>query len=225
MDTSKAHGRTLERILSRTGSVGGSEGLMEKLVACSQTTDGGGDIMVYHNNRKLNQELGSPFTYRTHNKNFVGCETPWCFNLKWRPQSGMVYCGAELAVAVYILSENMDKHELLVSDSACFGSRGNLHSLVIDLVAGNLSHEKDTLRWFLPTIFSRMALSPDKVNSRKMVHLRDRYMGEYQDVEKVDFLEKILGDGRFFMHLYTTKPNISGFRFQETDVPQQEEGS
>ncbi|MED6210056.1 hypothetical protein PIB30_060505 [Stylosanthes scabra] len=140
--------------------------------------------------------LGSPFTYGTHKGYHVGVEMPWCFNLVWRPPGDMHFIGAELVVAAYIFSEDLkNTPEILVDDDHCKGNRNALCSLVpgeevmgdvIDLVAGKLSHEKDSLRWFLPTIFARMAIDPDGYDAATATvdYMRTRYMGYVKDVSK-----------------------------------------
>ncbi|MED6200251.1 hypothetical protein PIB30_083282 [Stylosanthes scabra] len=88
----------------------------------------------------------------------------------------------------------MSCSEKLVADEHCFGTREMLQSLVpgrvvkadvIDMVVGKMSHDKDLYRWFLPTIFSSMALTPDEVDYRIVDYMRGRYMGKFDEVLKV----------------------------------------
>ncbi|MED6123597.1 hypothetical protein PIB30_050568 [Stylosanthes scabra] len=81
----------------------------------------------------------------------------------------MVYCGAELVVAAYILSEDPDKQEKLVTHEHCMGTCEILQSLV----PGQVVKE------------DHMALTPDKIDSRMVDYIKDRYMGKYEDVLKV----------------------------------------
>ncbi|XLT26100.1 hypothetical protein HN873_057392 [Arachis hypogaea] len=134
---------------------------------------------------------GTPFTYRTHGHNHVAEEMPVCLSLHFRPLAGMNFLGAELAVAAYIFSRSLDISEVLVENEHSRGDRDTMLTLrpgqqlmedVINLTCSKLTHDADLPKWFLPTTFAQIALSPVNHSIDTYEFIRTRFMGFADDL-------------------------------------------
>ncbi|MED6160531.1 hypothetical protein PIB30_052248 [Stylosanthes scabra] len=134
------------------------------------------------------RQPGTPFAFWSHNRTeMVAEETPCALILLFRPPTGMRFVGTKLAVAAYIFATARDERERLVDDSHCDGTRLRLWSLipgrelyddVLNMVVGMCTARKfDNSKWWLPTTFSQMIVSPELYNQATMDYIKDRYMG------------------------------------------------
>ncbi|XLU25420.1 hypothetical protein S245_061486, partial [Arachis hypogaea] len=140
-------------------------------------------------------EHGSPFTYHTHPAFHVASEMPQCLELAFRPPDGMHFQGSEFAVAAYIFSKNLDeRYEILVADEHAQGDRRALWSLipgqqvvddVINMVASMLSFDNMSPKWFLPTTFAQIALSPVNHSIDTFEFIRSNFMGYADNLHRI----------------------------------------
>ncbi|MED6195615.1 hypothetical protein PIB30_039587 [Stylosanthes scabra] len=160
----------------------------------------------------------SPMAYHLHTSVYNATEIPRCLALVFRPLEGMLLVGIELVVASYIFGRGLNKGEILVEDEHADGSRGAWWSLrpgrelfddVINMVATMLTHQSDTLRWFLPKTFAQVALSPANHNKETLEYLRTKYMDFADNLRSPFFIETMLEDERFWIKKEHIKPHPS----------------
>ncbi|XLR59238.1 hypothetical protein HN51_013596 [Arachis hypogaea] len=139
-------------------------------------------------------EHGSLFTYHTHLAFHVASDMPQCLELAFRPPDGMHFQGSEFVMAAYIFSKNMDEREILVADEHAQGDRRTLWSLrpgqqvvddVINMVASMLSFDNMSPKWFLPTTFAQIALSPVNHSIDTFEFIRSNFMGYADNLHRI----------------------------------------
>ncbi|KAL4276634.1 hypothetical protein AHAS_Ahas20G0226800 [Arachis hypogaea] len=139
-------------------------------------------------------EHESPFAYHTHPAFHVAFEMPQCLKLAFRPPEGMHFQGSEFTMAAYIFSKNLDEREILVADEHAQGVRRTLWSLrpehqvvddVINMVASMLSFDNMSSKWFFPTTFAQIVLSPVNHSINTLKFICTNFMGYADKLHRI----------------------------------------
>ncbi|XLU44809.1 hypothetical protein S245_039623, partial [Arachis hypogaea] len=165
---------------------------------------------------------GSPWTFYTHRSADIRSEeTPKVHEtLHGNPGSPlfwMQFVGHELAVAAYIFVNGLQPSEILVENEHCTGNREALWTLrpgeevvddVINLVVAMFSSNMaEKQRWWLPTTFAQIAMSPGHHCKSTLDYIVAKYMGFVDNLLKVNLLRpKIFTNGLNGHHSY----NLTG---------------
>ncbi|XLS71899.1 hypothetical protein HN51_028764 [Arachis hypogaea] len=119
-----------------------------------------------------------------------------CLDLSFWPPPGMQFIGHKLAVAAYIFANGLQPSEILVEDEHCTGNREALWTLrpgeevvddlIINLVVAMVSSNKaDKQRWWLPTMFAQIAMSPAHHCKSTLDYIVAKYMGFADNLRKI----------------------------------------
>ncbi|QHO23134.1 Ubiquitin-like-specific protease 1A [Arachis hypogaea] len=118
-----------------------------------------------------------------------------CLDLSFCPPPGMQFVGHELAVAAYIFVNGLQPSEILVENEHCTGNREALWTLrpgeevvddVINLVVAMFSSNMaEKQRWWLPTTFAQIAMSPGHHCKSTLDYIVAKYMGFVDNLLKI----------------------------------------
>ncbi|XLU44808.1 hypothetical protein S245_039622, partial [Arachis hypogaea] len=143
---------------------------------------------------------GSPWTFYTHRSADIRSEeTPKVHEtLHGNPGSPlfwMQFVGHELAVAAYIFANGLQLSEILVENEHCTGNWEALWTLrpgeevvddVINLVVAMFSSNMaEKQRWWLPTTFAQIAMSPGHHCKSTLDYIVAKYMGFVDNLLKI----------------------------------------
>ncbi|XP_020971202.1 ubiquitin-like-specific protease 1A [Arachis ipaensis] len=111
------------------------------------------------------------------------------------PPPGMQFVGHELAVAAYIFANGLQLSEILVENEHCTGNWEALWTLrpgeevvddVINLVVAMFSSNMaEKQRWWLPTTFAQIAMSPGHHCKSTLDYIVAKYMGFVDNLLKI----------------------------------------
>ncbi|KAL4305997.1 hypothetical protein AHAS_Ahas16G0134200 [Arachis hypogaea] len=139
---------------------------------------------------------GSSWTFYTHRSADIRSEkTPKCLDLSlWSPPA-MLFVSHELAVEAYIFANSLQPSEILVENDHCTGNREALWTLrpgeevvddVINLVVAMVSSNKaEKQRWWLPTTFAQITMSPGCHCKSTLDYIVAKYMGSADNLLKI----------------------------------------
>ncbi|KAL4389395.1 hypothetical protein AHAS_Ahas03G0040800 [Arachis hypogaea] len=124
-------------------------------------------------------EHRSSFIYHTHPAFHVASKMPQCLELAFWPPEGMHFQRSEFAVAAYIFSKNLDEREILVADEHAQGDRRVLWSLRL------VHFDNMSPKWFFPTTFAQIALSPVNHSIDTFEFIRSNFMGYADNLHRI----------------------------------------
>ncbi|RYR24838.1 hypothetical protein Ahy_B02g058383 [Arachis hypogaea] len=126
---------------------------------------------------------GSPWTFYTHRSADI------------RSEETPKFVGHELAVAAYIFANGLQLSEILVENEHCTGNWEALWTLrpgeevvddVINLVVAMFSSNMaEKQRWWLPTTFAQIAMSPGHHCKSTLDYIVAKYMGFVDNLLKI----------------------------------------
>ncbi|KAJ1378722.1 hypothetical protein SESBI_47542 [Sesbania bispinosa] len=175
----------------------------------------------------------------------TGVCIPWWIPVLFRPPNELILDEIEASVAAYIFGLKYQEleHEfeiLVTSRLGMFGERCRLRSLmprqelhedvlnlVVEMQTVNArSFSVYSICWFLPIDFSKYCFAWMKPPSSAMNYYKDDYMGKYEILSKVVYLEEMLQHDSFYEFNTTDKPRVTEFPLEiPMDVGTQVVGS